>query len=125
MLLDEVIEGMVAMTALVFLVVLVLLAGCGSSTSASEPSPLAPDSPVTCGSQTCGAGQMCVTDHSPCSGIDSGTPGPAPTYSYRCVDAPTSCDGGAGFAACKCFATSPCVHECLSAQKGQVTCGCS
>lgn len=39
--------------------------------------------PFSCGSQTCGATQICVQ---PCSGVDSGRP-----VLPRCIDAPASC----------------------------------
>ncbi|HEY5937638.1 MAG TPA: hypothetical protein VIU61_23485 [Kofleriaceae bacterium] len=53
------------------------------------------EGPYTCGPQTCGSGQICVTVESGSQcGVNPETGvGPYEVYSWSCVDLPDSCDG--------------------------------
>ena len=53
------------------------------------------EGPYTCGPQTCGSGQICVTVESGSQcGVNPDTGvGQYEVYSWSCVDLPDSCDG--------------------------------
>ncbi len=96
---------------------MLLLVACGIDEPADKPSL---EGDYTCGPETCGTGQICVTveSGSQCGVDPEHGIGQYQVYQWSCVDLPAACDG---VPSCDCVTGGA---LCLGANGREIAFGC-